>query len=91
MCRFVYVPGPQSCDGLKMLGVKVPQAALGGHSVQLECLYTLEDDLLYAVKWYHGAHEFYRYVPAEDPPASVFHLNGIEVDVRDYQNYFPRN
>jgi hypothetical protein len=59
----------------------VPPAALSGHSVQLECLYALEGDLLYAVKWYRDNHEFYRFVPAEDPPASVFPLNGIEVDV----------
>lgn len=68
-------------DALKILQVKVPPAALSGHSVLLECVFALEGDSLYAVKWYRGADEFYRYVPAEEPRATVFNLNGIEVDV----------
>lgn len=68
-------------SALKMLQVKVPPAALSGHSVQLECVFALEDDSLYAVKWYRGVDEFYRYVPAEEPHATVFSLNGIEVDL----------
>ena len=71
-------------SALKMLQVKVPPAALSGHSVQLECVFALEDDSLYAVKWYRGVDEFYRYVPAEEPHATVFSLNGIEVDVSFY-------
>ena len=66
---------------LKMLQVKVPPAALSGHSIQLECVFALEDDSLYAVKWYRGVDEFYRFVPAEEPHATVFSLNVIEVDV----------
>lgn len=68
-------------DALKIVQVKVPPAALSGHSVLLECVFALEGDSLYAVKWYRGADEFYRYVPAEEPRATVFNLNGIEVDV----------
>ncbi|KZS19236.1 uncharacterized protein LOC116928466 [Daphnia magna] len=66
---------------LKIVQVKVPLAALIGHSVQLECIYSLDGDSLYAVKWYRGVDEFYRYVPAEEPRATVFSLNGIEVDL----------
>lgn len=64
-----------------MVQVKVPLAALSGHSVQLECIFSLDGESLYAVKWYRGVDEFYRYVPAEEPHATVFGLNGIEVDV----------
>ena len=64
-----------------MIQVKVPPAALSGHSVQLECVFSLDGDSLYAVKWYRGVDEFYRYVPAEEPHATVFSLNGVEVDV----------
>lgn len=66
---------------LRMLSVKAPGAALPGHDALLECIYSLDDDSLYAVKWYRGVEEFYRYVPAEEPPATVFALDGIEVDV----------
>ncbi|EFX72800.1 hypothetical protein DAPPUDRAFT_253895 [Daphnia pulex] len=66
---------------LKMVQVKVPLAALSGHSVQLECIFSLDGESLYAVKWYRGVDEFYRYVPAEEPHATVFGLNGIEVDL----------
>lgn len=69
---------------LKIVQVKVPLAALIGHSVQLECIYSLDGDSLYAVKWYRGVDEFYRYVPAEEPRATVFSLNGIEVDVSHF-------
>ena len=69
------------CLALRLIHVKAPHAALNGHSVQLECIYSLDQDSLYAVKWYRGSEEFYRYVPAEEPPATVFPLNGIEVDV----------
>jgi len=66
---------------LRMVSVKVPGAALSGHSVQLECQFSLDDDSLYAVKWYRGVDEFYRYVPAEEPPATIFALDGIDVDL----------
>ncbi len=68
-------------DALKILQVKVPPAALSGHHVQLECVFSPDGDSIYAVKWYRGVDEFYRYVPAEEPHATVFPLNGIEVDV----------
>jgi hypothetical protein len=67
-----------------MVQVKVPLAALSGHSVQLECIFSLDGESLYAVKWYRGVDEFYRYVPAEEPHATVFGLNGIEVDVSTF-------
>ena len=36
-------------EALKMVQVKVPPAALAGHSVQLECIFSLDGDTLYAV------------------------------------------
>jgi len=74
-----------------MLSVKAPGAALPGHSVQLECIYSMDEDSLYAVKWYRGDDEFYRYVPAEEPPATVFSLDGINVDVSFIQNHLSVN
>lgn len=49
--------------------------------VELECDYDLEGDKLYAIKWYKGRREFYRYNPWENPAAKTFPLNGIMVNV----------
>lgn len=37
--------------------------------------------VLYSVRWYFEGEEFYRYVPKESPPARVFPVSGISVDV----------
>jgi len=47
----------------------------------LSCQFDIETRSLYAVKWYHGTEEFYRYLPKELPPQQVFPKNGINVNV----------
>ncbi len=47
----------------------------------LRCNYDLEADSLYAVKWYRGSEEFYRFLPKEAPPKQAFPINGVVVDV----------
>jgi len=81
MLLLFFTVQPDVVWSLRMLSVKAPGAALPGHSVQLECIYSMDEDSLYAVKWYRGDDEFYRYVPAEEPPATVFSLDGINVDL----------
>ncbi|XP_046664662.1 uncharacterized protein LOC124357185 [Homalodisca vitripennis] len=63
--------------GLKDVRVVVPKAARKGDSVVLRCNYDLEGDPLYAVKWYKGRAEFYRYSPKENPPMKVFPIPGL--------------
>ncbi|KAK9871070.1 hypothetical protein WA026_011351 [Henosepilachna vigintioctopunctata] len=46
----------------------------------LRCLYDTEESALYAVKWYRGSNEFYRYEPKEEPKTKVFPYQGIVVD-----------
>jgi hypothetical protein len=50
--------------------------------VRLECHFDMNGEALYSVKWYKDGYEFYRYVPRDHPPAQVFDLNGIYVNVR---------
>jgi len=50
-----------------------------GHSLSLECDYQLEGDSLYSLKWYRDDREFFRYIPQESPPVTIFLLHGISV------------
>ncbi|KAF4517349.1 hypothetical protein B566_EDAN011736 [Ephemera danica] len=67
--------------GLRDVTVQVPPTASRGATVTLRCLYDLEGDSLYMLKWYMGKEEFYRFVPKELPPTRVFPLPGFDVDV----------
>jgi len=71
-------------EPLKNVQVVVPAAVTLGNHVTLSCLYDLEhNESLYAVKWYLGEEEFYRYVPKEVPPTQFFPITGLEIDVRE--------
>lgn len=39
-------------DGLKLLQVSIPPLKLTGQTARLACLYDLEGDALYSIKWY---------------------------------------
>lgn len=45
---------------LRDVEVFVPSAVRRGETARLHCMYDLEGDTLYAVKWYKGRREFYR-------------------------------
>ncbi|XP_065351107.1 uncharacterized protein LOC135946710 [Cloeon dipterum] len=66
---------------IKDVSIQVPPTVSVGTDVYLRCLYDLEGDSLYMLKWYCGKEEFYRYVPKELPPTRVFPLPGFGVDV----------
>lgn len=59
----------------------VPTAANHGESVELSCIYELENDVLYSIKWYKNDVEFYRYVPNDWPPGQFLPLPGVRVEV----------
>ncbi|KAK3921664.1 Phosphopantetheine adenylyltransferase [Frankliniella fusca] len=66
--------------GLSDVRVQMPQSASPGDDVYMRCLYNLDNDVLYTVKWYKGRQEFFRYVPKELPNTKVFPLPGVNVD-----------
>ena len=41
----------------------------------------MEGDKLYSIKWYRNGHEFYRFIPSDEPRTTVFNGDGINVDV----------
>lgn len=62
----------------------MPEAVGLGSSATLGCRWALDPgETLYTVKWYHGAQEFFRFVPKELPNTRVFSQTGIFVDVSD--------
>ncbi|XP_059610559.1 uncharacterized protein LOC132257601 [Phlebotomus argentipes] len=66
---------------LKNVKITVPEAVAVGDTVTLSCHYDLEADALYLIRWYLDSEEFYRYVPKEEPPARVFEISGISVNI----------
>ncbi|XP_059485218.1 uncharacterized protein LOC132202366 [Neocloeon triangulifer] len=70
------------CVGLREVRVVVPPDVRHGEDAVLQCLFDLEGDSLYSVKWYKGQHEFYRFTPKETPSMKIFPLQGIKIDQR---------
>lgn len=69
------------CHCLKDVHVVIPVAVVRGHDAILSCHYDLEGDPLYAVKWYKGRLEFFRYIPTDRPKVKTFPLRGARVKV----------
>ncbi|XP_044315795.1 uncharacterized protein LOC108047308 isoform X2 [Drosophila rhopaloa] len=72
-----------SVAGLKLTEVRIPKYVVKDSPAQLECLYDLDGEALYSVKWYKDGNEFYRYVPRDMPPAQTFLLPGVIVDLHN--------
>lgn len=61
--------------------MRIPNLIMRNKSATLGCKFEMEGESLYSVKWYKDGFEFYRYVPRDMPPAQVFPLPGIDIDV----------
>jgi len=69
----------------------MPTEAVVGSSVELKCEWRiLGVSNLYSVKWYKDDHEFFRYVPDNNPKTQMFPRAGVKVEVR-ISNRFCRN
>lgn len=68
--------------GLVMRGLEGPsQPVTRGEDIFLYCRYDLEaSDRLYAVMWFHGTREFYRFQPEMNPPGRYFPIDDVSVD-----------
>ncbi|KAM7352236.1 uncharacterized protein ACRADG_004863 isoform 2-T2 [Cochliomyia hominivorax] len=64
---------------LRDVRVQIPHAVRKGEKAILKCLYDLEGDSLYSVKWYKGRREFYSFTPKETPAMKVFQFGGVKV------------
>lgn len=68
--------------GLSNLQLQIPAIVLKGQSPQFECSFNLESDTLYAIKWYRGNYEIFRYLPSEFPQTKTFPLLGYNICVK---------
>ena len=60
----------------------VPSYKFRGENTVLRCVYDMEGEQLYSVKWYKDGHEFYRFIPGDpDEKVTVFNRPGVFVDV----------
>ncbi|CAL1265652.1 unnamed protein product [Larinioides sclopetarius] len=72
---------PQATVSLKLREVSVPAVVIKGDDVWLNCTYDLEKETLYSIKWHKNNVEFYRYIPADNPPGQKYELDGIHIDL----------
>ncbi|XP_017772957.1 PREDICTED: cell adhesion molecule 2-like [Nicrophorus vespilloides] len=68
---------------LHLVELRIPSHAVRNQSARLECHFDLDGETLYSVKWYKDGNEFYRFVPRNMPPAQVFPLPGVTVDMHN--------
>lgn len=73
----------QVIDSLSNLSVRIPEYIQKGQTADLTCSFNLGGDKLYSVKWYKGRHEFYRYMPNENPVIKTFPVKGMIINMTD--------
>ena len=78
--NFIFLIG---LNGVRLVNVNVPSYRFRGENAVLKCIYDLEGEQLYSVKWYKDGSEFFRYIPGDpDQRITTFSLPGVTVDVR---------
>jgi len=77
ICSFVVLA---VTNAIRLTEKSIPSHAIKGEDVVLECLYDLQGDSLYSVKWYRNGQEFYRHIPTDRPQTVVFRQPGLIVD-----------
>ena len=72
--------GTNFAEGLAVR-VRIPKYQTRGSDARLVCLYSLEGDILYSLKWYKGEQLFYQFIPEHQNQKTIFSIEGIEIDV----------
>lgn len=70
----------QRVESIRLVSIQVPERVSAGDRVRLSCIYDLEGDKLYSIKWYREGVEFFRFVPNQKESKLYFSMQGIEVD-----------
>ncbi|XP_040563598.1 uncharacterized protein [Lepeophtheirus salmonis] len=73
----------QPGETIIILDILIPSYIRHGSTAQLVCIYDLEYDGLYSIKWYKDNIEFYSYTPRlRENPKRFYNVSGIDVDIR---------
>ena len=65
-----------------MIRLSVPSHKFLRDRASLKCLYDMEREQLYSVKWYKDGHEIFRFIPGDaDQTVTVFERPGVHIDV----------
>ena len=79
---FLHLLFPVPAESLRDLRVHIPETVIRGNDVVFNCTFNFdEDETLYAIKWYRGTYEIFRYIPSDEPPTKRFPLAGYNVSV----------
>ncbi|XP_078041270.1 uncharacterized protein LOC144472230 [Augochlora pura] len=65
---------------LRMTALQIPQHVVLNETVRMQCNFNMDDEKLYSVKWYKDGHEFYRFVPQDNPRVQTFLVPGVNVN-----------
>ncbi|RWS15529.1 uncharacterized protein B4U79_07453, partial [Dinothrombium tinctorium] len=65
---------------LRITEFRVPERVNAGDEVHLICVYDLQGESLYTLKWYREEKEFFRLEPKANPKKQFFNVAGINVD-----------
>ena len=57
-----------------MVEMVVPAQVMLGERATLQCIFDMEGEELYSVKWYKAGHEFFRYIPGDRERPEDIHL-----------------
>ncbi|XP_015791368.1 uncharacterized protein LOC107368100 isoform X2 [Tetranychus urticae] len=82
-CLLIIVPMLSDYYGIvciKLVNLFVPDRATRGSDVELKCIYDLEKDSLYVLKWHFNGREFYRYAPKSEAKTQTFNVTGTKVN-----------
>lgn len=74
-------------SALRLVALQGPDVANEGEEVKLRCLFDLEQDTLYSLKWFfrplaeREEKEFFRVTPRDNNPKQLFALPQLDVDL----------
>ena len=81
-CLSFYFYFSVPAESLKDLRVHIPETVIRGSNAVFNCTFNFdEDETLYAIKWYRGTYEIFRYIPSDMPQLKRFPLSGYNVSV----------